>query len=264
MRARAGSGGSAARDDGTVGACWSCHGNHLLSSSAAVPRLGQTADVGWGDQASAEVRCEWGPVGVTAVPADVVVVVDVLRFTTAVDAAVGRGVAVQPSRGHDGASASLSPDSLLAMAPGSSVVLPSPNGSTCAVLAAEQGATVVAACLRNAAAVAAWLSARGGTVTVVPCGERWSDGSLRPALEDLLGAGAVISGLAGDRSPEAAAAEAVWRSCADRLPEVLAGCSSGREQTARGWDADLAFASQVGVSRCVPLLVDGRFVDASA
>jgi 2-phosphosulfolactate phosphatase len=212
----------------------------------------------------AGVECEWGPVGVAAVPADVVVVIDVLRFTTAVDAAVGRGVAVQPARWHDAPAASLSPASLLAMAPGSEVVLPSPNGSTCAVLAAEQGATVVAACLRNAAAVAAWLVARGGSVTVVPCGERWPDGSLRPALEDLLGAGAVIAGLGGERSPEAAAAEAVWRSCADRLPEVLAGCVSGREQVERGWADDLAFASQVDASPCVPLLVDGRFVDVSA
>lgn len=225
------------------------------------------------------MRCEWGPVGVTEVPADVVVVIDVLRFTTAVDAAVGHGVAVHPYRWRDasaaafassvgavladGQTASLSPESLLALDPGSSVVLPSPNGSTCAALAAERGATVVAACLRNAAAVGAWLAERGGTVTLVPCGERWPDGSLRPALEDLLGAGAVIAALPGARSPEAAAAEAVWESSADRLPEVLAGCASGRQQHARGWDADLAFASRVGASGCVPVLVDGRFVDAA-
>jgi len=239
---------------------------------------------GWVDQALAAVRCEWGPAGVSAVPADVVVVIDVLRFTTAVDAAVSRGIAVHPYRWRDEGAArlaasvgavladgspgapSLSPGSLLDLPVGSAVVLPSPNGSTCAALAAERGATVVAACLRNAAAVAAWLSARSGTVTVVPCGERWPDGSLRPALEDLLGAGAVIAALDGSlsTSPEADAGAAVWRACPDRLPDVLAACSSGREQVERGWADDLAFASDVGASSCVPLLVDGRFLDATA
>jgi len=237
---------------------------------------------GWVDQATARVRCEWGPAGVDAVPADVVVVIDVLRFTTAVDAAVSRGIAVHPYRWRDEGAArlaasvgavladgspgapSLSPGSLLDLPAGAAVVLPSPNGSTCATLAAEQGATVVAACLRNAAAVAAWLSTRSGTVTVVACGERWPDGSLRPALEDLLGAGAVIDGLGGPRSPEADAAVAVWRACADRLPAVLAACSSGREQVERGWADDLAFAAAVGASACVPLLVDGAFTDATA
>jgi 2-phosphosulfolactate phosphatase len=227
----------------------------------------------WGDQSTGSVRCEWGPVGVTAVAAEVVVVIDVLRFTTAVDAAVGHGVAVHPYRWRDATAEgfassvgavlveSLSPVSLLAVEPGTSVVLPSPNGSTCAVLAAEAGSTVVAACLRNASAVARWIGDR--TVLVVPCGERWPDGSLRPALEDLLGAGAVISALAGARSPEAAAAAAVWGSCAADLPAVLAGCASGRQQVARGWSDDLAFASEVDASRCVPVLSDGRFVDVA-
>ncbi len=236
----------------------------------------------WADQATAPVRCEWGPAAVEAVPADVVVVIDVLRFTTAVDAAVGRGIAVHPYRWRDASAAafadsvgavladgspgapSRSPESLLDLPPGSGVVLPSPNGSTCAALAAAAGATVVAACLRNASAVASWLADRGGSVTVVPCGERWPDGSLRPALEDLLGAGAVIDALALDGTPEAQAAAATWRACAVRLPEVLAACSSGREQVERGWADDLAFASAFDASRCVPLLVDGRFVDATA
>jgi 2-phosphosulfolactate phosphatase len=233
----------------------------------------------WADQSTAPVRCEWGPAAVEAVTAEVVVVIDVLRFTTAVDAAVGHGLTVHPYRWRDETAApfaasveavladgspgapSLSPGSLLALDAGTSVVLPSPNGSTCAVLAAEAGATVVAACLRNARAVAAWVGER--SVLVVPCGERWPDGSLRPALEDLLGAGAVISALPGARTPEAEAAAAIWSASAADVEAVLAGCASGRQQVARGWADDLVFASQVDVSGCVPVLTDGRFVDAA-
>ncbi|HEX6420946.1 MAG TPA: hypothetical protein VFZ77_20760 [Acidimicrobiales bacterium] len=101
-------------------------------------------------------------------------------------------------------------------------------------------------------------------MTVIACGERWRDGSLRPALEDHLGAGAVISGLEGDRSPEAQAAAAVFHDARGRLPTVLRACASGREQVARGWEADLAHASALGVSSAVPVLRDGAFVDAGA
>lgn len=90
------------------------------------------------------------------------------------------------------------------------LVLPSPNGSA---IASATAGTVVAACLRNATAVARWLGFRladsGTAVTVIAAGERWPDGSLRPALEDLLGAGALLSALCAgtgiSASPEAIA-----------------------------------------------------------
>jgi phosphosulfolactate phosphohydrolase-like enzyme len=47
------------------------------------------------DQAAWRVRFDWGPEGLVAVgAADVVVIVDVLSFCTAVDVAVSRGAAV--------------------------------------------------------------------------------------------------------------------------------------------------------------------------
>jgi len=236
----------------------------------------------WSGQRGFDVGFEWGPTGVEALASQMVVVVDVLRFTTAVDAAVGRGVLVHPHRWRnesanalavslgavlaDGSAGrpSLSPTSLLALAPGTSVVLPSPNGSTCAVMADEAGATVVAACLRNAAAVASWLDGATGPVSVIACGERWPDGTLRPAVEDLLGAGAVITGLSGTRSPEAQMAASAWLDARDRIAEVLAACTSGREMVARAWADDLAYASEVDVSATVPVLQDGAFVDVAS
>jgi 2-phosphosulfolactate phosphatase len=232
----------------------------------------------WAGQAKYGVRFQWGPVAAPALSEGVCVVVDVLRFTTAVEAAVSRGAAVYPYRwrdaaapafaesvqallagGRDPAGPSLSPSSMEMLAPGASVVLPSPNGSTCAVLASEAGAQVAAGCLRNAAAVGAWADRAGGPVTVIACGERWPDGSLRPSLEDLLGAGAILASMTGNPSPEARAAIAAFRDAEHRLPEVLAECASGRELSEKGWAADVGYAARLNASTTVPVLTGGAF-----
>jgi 2-phosphosulfolactate phosphatase len=153
---------------------------------------------------------------------------------------------------------SLSPAALRAAPAVARLVLPSPNGS--AIAAAADG-VVVAACLRNARAVAAWI---GGPVTVVAAGERRRDGSLRPALEDLLGAGAVISALAGrgfTESPRAAAARAAYER-ARSVPDAVRGCTSGRELAARGFAADVEVAVEIDASEVVPLLAGGAFAPA--
>jgi 2-phosphosulfolactate phosphatase len=235
----------------------------------------------WAQQEEYGVRFEWGPLAASALSGGVCVVVDVLRFTTAVEAAVARGVTVYPYRwrdataetfaaavdavladGRDPAGPSLSPSGLRALVPGSAVVLPSPNGSTCAILAAEAGARVAAGCLRNAAAAGAWAGNAGGPVTVIACGEQWPDGSLRPSLEDLLGAGAIIAAAAGNASPEARAAGAVFRDAAPRLREVLSQCASGRELTWKGREADVSYAAELNVSVTVPVLSGGAFRQA--
>jgi 2-phosphosulfolactate phosphatase len=233
------------------------------------------------------VRFGWG---LDAVEAEarrvaVVVVVDVLRFTTAVDAAVSVGAHVHPYRWrHDSAAAfarsvgarladgrgdgpealSLSPHSLRSLAPDESVVLPSPHGSTCAVRAAELGAAVVAVSLRNAAAVARWLNSDARPVAVVACGEHWPDGSFRPAIEDLLGAGALIADLDGGRAPEADAAAAAWWALESRAAETLASSETGRQLARARRADDVAFAGEVDASACVPVLIDGRFSDQGA
>jgi 2-phosphosulfolactate phosphatase len=97
-------------------------------------------------------------------------------------------------------------------------------------------------------------------VVVVAAGERWPDGSLRPVVEDLLGAGAIIEGLAGSRSPEAALAAATFRAARDQLTEIVRHCASAVELQVRGFVDDVALALEVNTSRCVPRLVAGAYV----
>jgi 2-phosphosulfolactate phosphatase len=95
-------------------------------------------------------------------------------------------------------------------------------------------------------------------VAVIPAGERWPDGSLRPAVEDLWGAGAVLDALGpADLSPEAEAAVAGFRAAG--LPDALAACSSGRELVAGGFAEDVDVASRVDASAVVPVLVGDAF-----
>ncbi len=242
----------------------------MTAEARSVPR--------WARQENYSLRFEWGPLVAPTLAEGVCVVVDVLRFSTAVEAAVTRGVTVYPYRWRDATAASfadsvralladsrdrtgpsLSPLSMEMLAPGTSLVLPSPNGSTCTVLASGAGAQVVAGCLRNAAAVGAWADKAGGPVTVVACGERWPDGSLRPALEDLLGAGAILAAVTVEPSPEAQAAIAAFQDAASSLPHVLSECASGRELAGKGWQADVEYAAQLNVSATVPVLTDGAF-----
>lgn len=230
-------------------------------------------------------RCEWGCEAVTALaPADVVIVVDVFSFSTCVDVAVSRGVTMIPygwngwndpgaaefARVHGAELAgkrrmsrySLGPKSYLDAPAGLRCVLPSPNGARVALAAAGSGAVVLAGCLRNARAVAEFAQQAGRTFNVIPSGERWLDGSLRPALEDALGAGAILSHLPGPRSPEAEAAVAIFERCRDNLLMTLDACASGRELDERGHHDDKFIAGEVDVSACVPRFDGIGFVDA--
>ncbi len=233
------------------------------------------------------------------------VVVDVLSFTTSVSVAADAGRPVLPYRwGHDGARAfadersavlaqprshpggggiSLSPRSIRDSKAASAIVLPSPNGSTITAVLADSGAIVVAGALRNRAAVGQWLAGRltarldepqdrQTVVLLVPAGERWPDGSLRPAVEDLWGAGAVAAAIlerlgvtpgsypaSGLLSPEAEAARLAFTGVRDRLTDELAACASGRELVESGWSDDVAIAGELDSSLSVPVLADGAF-----
>ncbi len=211
----------------------------------------------------------------------VLVIVDVLSFSTAVDVAVSRGALIYPfpygdldaakaaangigavlarPRRAGGGQLSLSPASLRAIPAGTKLMLPSPNGSRLSL--AGGGTPVVAGCLRNAAAVArvSREMAGDGAIGVIPAGERWPDGSLRPAIEDLLGAGAFIHHLAAACSPEAQVARDAFRSAGDNLAALVQASLSGRELTDWGFGGDVDIALELDVSECAPILMEGAY-----
>ena len=233
------------------------------------------------DQTAYNIRCEWGAPGIAhlAMACDVVIIVDVLSFSTCVDVAVGRGAVVYPflwggeeldkfaakvggvaasSRRTDEGRYTLSPASLRAIPAETRLVLPSPNGAT---LSLATGSTpTLAGCLRNARSVGQAASKMGQDVLIVPAGERWSDGTLRPAIEDLIGAGAIISHMdEGTLSPEAQIALSAYEMVKDKLYATLAESSSGRELIERGFGKDVELASMLDCSDCAPVLRDRSY-----
>jgi 2-phosphosulfolactate phosphatase len=243
-------------------------------------------------QPGAGARFEWGLAGAAELGhhCAVLVVVDVLSFTTALDVAVGRGVRVHPFPWDGQAAAyaerlgaavavrrrqldaahlySLSPASLMRAPAVTDLVLPSPNGSAICAAAGATGVPVVAACVRNAGAVVRWVleSGYGGprrAIGVVAAGERWPDGTMRPAVEDLLGAAMVLDGLtrvAGGLSVEAAVSLAALASVRD-VGAAIRGSVSGRQLVARGFGEDVEIAAAQNASTTVPLLSNGVFVN---
>jgi 2-phosphosulfolactate phosphatase len=124
-----------------------------------------------------------------------------------------------------------------------------------------KGTKTLTGCLRNAAAVARTASKVGRRVAVIPAGERWPDGTLRPCLEDLLGGGAILDRLPGSLSPEAEAAVKIYQAFRHQLPAKLYSCGSGKELIELGFEEDVNLASELNVSECVPMLVDNAYVD---
>jgi 2-phosphosulfolactate phosphatase len=219
------------------------------------------------------VRLEWGADGVEALAphCTVLIIVDVLTFSTSVDIVVGQGGKVRPIA-SDGNRRALRPSALVDILAGSTLELVTANGATLTTRAAGR-AQVLAGCLRNAKAVAekAVTVADRGPIGVIAAGEQWGvtmfqsgvPGRLRPAIEDQLGAGAIVSALLAEgynpASPEAALAATTYRAAEPYLADLLAGCGSGLELAAKDLAADVELAGQVGTSTVAPHLVDGVF-----
>jgi 2-phosphosulfolactate phosphatase len=243
-----------------------------------------------------DLRLEWGLDGVRVLGqrCAVLVIVDVLVFTTSVDIVLGRGGRVLPLPWRDeravraareagatlvpsgltgmagarlgadrAAGWSLRPSSLVGLPAGTFLAIASPNGATLCAAAAEMSVPVLAGCLRNASAVAAAAHAMAGgrPIGIVPAGERWRDTEdkrLRPSIEEWLGAGAIAAAIpAANPSAEAELAAMTFRAAGERVPALVAASVSGRELIEADLRGDVALASEVDVSEAVPLLSGG-------
>lgn len=200
------------------------------------------------DQSTYQVRLDWGLAGLERLAdADVVVIVDVLHFSSRLADAVLDGAEVDLAE-----AASWSVD---AVAP------------ALAVTAAAGGATVLVGGIRNASAVARTVQAvqerrqARTSVVVIAAGERDGSNDLRFAVEDHLGAGAIIAALT-DRgidhtSPDAAVAAEGFRALRRALGHLISASGSARD----GADAEMvAAAAHPDAVSTVPVLRDRAFV----
>ena len=232
-------------------------------------------------------RLEWGRRGVreAAARGDIIVIVDVLRFSSCAAAAVERGASVYPCAwdGEAGALAERIGGSV-AVAPagsragfalvptfteaasGQTIVLRTANGAECTLLAAASP-HVFAGALLNASAVAAavarLLEAGDLCVTVVACGERLSDPTdgeaISFAIEDYLGAGAILAALDRDLSAEARVCVGAFERSRGDVLELLLDSASGRQLRGWGLEADALFAGRLDACTAVPVLRDWRY-----
>lgn len=221
----------------------------------------------------ARVHVEWGERALDA-NAQTAIIVDCLSFSSALSVACARGAIVYPFGLRDGAKRfaelmnlqivgkrkaqglSLSPPSLHQLAAGAQIVLPSPNGSNLTLFANQKH--VLGGSLRNANAVATAAQQLGGDVIIVAAGERWQqDGTLRPAIEDWIAAGAIAAclGEGVDLSAEAKLAVSSFQSVADNLYDSLADCLSGQELIGRGFVEDVQWAANLDATDAMPNLV---------
>lgn len=253
----------------------------------------RTSDVGtsplepW--PVDARIHVEWGSPGALASDrGDVVVIVDVLAFSTSVTTTVARGGTalsysadkldamggreqaaaaldaeiVAKDRAATTARFSLSHASLATIGPGDRLILTSLNGAAC-TSASSHAPLVLVGALTNRTAVASVVrdllsDGAADRVTNVACGERWTSvsnepDSLRPSIEDLIGAGAIVTALTDLRcSPEADVAATAFRASEDRILTVLRTCVSGRELVERGFPDDVDLAAAIDSTAAVP------------
>ncbi len=232
------------------------------------------------DQSGYRCRFEWGRQGAknAAKRGDILVIVDVLRFSSTVVTALHYGATLFPCETKEERDAivaqnnlsneySLSPRSVSGIEAGTRIALASLNGAICTKYGSEAPYLFVGALLNAEAvgvAVSKLLLETPYNVTVVACGERWTsqncDGELRFAIEDYLGAGAILSYLSFSKSPEARLCESSFVQAKQELEFLISECGSGRELCERGRCEDVFHVVQLNSYSVVPTLKAGWFV----
>lgn len=229
------------------------------------------------------IHCEWGIEGIKKYSSvsDVTIIVDVLSFSTCVDVALSQKAIVYPYKFKDNSAIeyaaaidaelasfirskdkfSLSPLSLMNLSEGTRIVLPSPNGSELSLFSLSN--MTLCACFRNYRVVAEYVNSISENITVIPAGEKWENGTIRFAIEDYLGAGALISELKGELSAEAIAAKKLFELLKPELKEIVSGSLSGRELIEKEFQEDVDIALEVNAGNTIPILINDCYSNSS-
>ena len=225
------------------------------------------------------IRFEWGLDGVETLieSSDVIIIIDSLSFSTSIEIAVSQGAMVFPYNGdlkkiNTYASKvhatpvnqkrsldhlSLPPASLKNLPSGTRLILPSLNGSILSAMTNKL--PTLTACFRNASAVARAAQQIGKKICVIAAGEKWNNGNIRFAVEDLIGAGALISQLNGKKSPEAISCQNAYHPLVHDLHHFLSQCSSGKELIEAGFSQGVYLAAALNCSQKAPILINGAY-----
>lgn len=224
---------------------------------------------------------------------NITVVVDTLRFSTAVVTAVSRNFTIYPvndwNRGRSlaeslgahlaGRSGSarytISPHSYLRDEhdENKNIVLFSPNGAACAAVVGKNDVACVA-CLLNARAAGTYitmLARKNRTdVTVIAAGEQravdtgervvYEKKTAYPvfALEDYLACGAIISYSRLRKSAEAEVCQLTYECSKERLEELMLGSFSGRYLVLNDLRGDVEHAARLNLYDVIPAIKAGR------
>jgi 2-phosphosulfolactate phosphatase len=242
----------------------------------------------------ARIHFEWGAIGakMAAARGDIVVIVDVLSFATAVTVVLSNGATafsyshqeikdqggrekverrlnaeiISRDRQSTESRFSLSPVSLKAVTPQDRIVLTSLNGAHC-VSSASKSPIVVIGSLTNRLATAEAISQLlrsniSSRCTLIACGELWSSivpdqEGMRPSIEDLLGVGAIAEALGPEfpLSIETENAVNAFNSNSNKLLHVLSRSISGRQLRSRGFNGDVELASALDSEREVAVWI---------
>lgn len=247
------------------------------------------------EQSPYDCRIEWGKRGAreAAERGDIIIIVDVLSFSSTVISALKYGAVIYPyppNLDGENYAAKLGAEYIIGRAEAAKMgkptlspvsfnrehtqkkyVLTSLNGAYCTWIASKVPALLIGSFL-NASSVASVANKlrlqTNANITIIPCGEQWNDvmendDTLRPSMEDYLGAGAILSCLDGKKSPEAEVCIGAFLNGKLKLNELIWECGSGRELRQRGYGDDVKHCSRLNIFDIVPILDVDKFVSAT-
>ncbi len=217
------------------------------------------------------LELKWGIDGLreSASSGDNIVIIDAIRFTSAVATAIALGFVIEPTseKGRGSETFSLSPRSFFGKSPGR-VVIASSNGAFMAINSKGAKTTIFGSIL-NAKSIGKYLDSLEGNSTLLASGElgpetragllsdyerKKSESNPIFAAEDFITAGAIASFCQMERSNEVREAEKLFESNRDGLLGYFRTTASHRYNTAKGNGEDTEYCCKLNAYDVIPEL----------